>query len=204
MGVLFLALEPHPVGRAREIFLLAPGRHRQVRERGAEFRADLLVDGIEDDTGHVFDSTALDIVRLESNMRRHLLIAAAVLATAQSAGARQARPVPTYTDAYEAWDRGDYVTALERLKTLVPGSDERTFEAIALLTGELYQTREVTADGRNPQISADGTLITYEIGPLNQPPVVRAVRTQPGFPLVAEFAGSGAVISPEGGRIAYA
>lgn len=135
-------------------------------------------------------------------MRRYLLIAAAVLATAQSAGARQARPVATYADAYEAWDRGDYVTALERLKGLVPGADERTFETIALLTGELYQTREVTADGRNPAISADGTLIVYETGPANAA-VSRIVRNATGFPVVAEVQGRFARLNPAATHVTY-
>ncbi|MEX2272479.1 MAG: M20/M25/M40 family metallo-hydrolase [Vicinamibacterales bacterium] len=136
-------------------------------------------------------------------MHRYLLIAAAVLATVQSAGARQTQSGPgSFVDAYEAWDRGDYVVALERLKALVPAADEGTFEQIALLTGELYETGEVTPDGRTPSISADGALIAYEAGPANAA-TTRVVRNAPGFPVVAEFAGRGAVMDPAGRQVAY-
>src|SRR5687767_3375771 len=105
-------------------------------------------------------------------MRRHLLMAAAVLAALQPTHAWQSRQSPaTYADAYDAWDRGDYAVALERLKALVPAADETTFETIALLTGELYETREVTPDGRVPSISADGALIAFETGPATAPQI---------------------------------
>ena len=52
VAVLLLALQAKPVRRAGEVLFLAPRRHRQIRERGAELGTDLAVDGIEDDTGH--------------------------------------------------------------------------------------------------------------------------------------------------------
>ncbi|MDQ3069227.1 MAG: hypothetical protein M3R55_05800, partial [Acidobacteriota bacterium] len=74
-------------------------------------------------------------------MRRILLTALALAAALQSSPSGQsARPAPDFAYAYAAWDRGDYAVALEQLKALVPGADEATFQRIALLTGELYQT----------------------------------------------------------------
>jgi Tol biopolymer transport system component len=137
-------------------------------------------------------------------MRKALSIAAAGLLALQAAPAGQSsQPGPaTYAAAYEAWDRGEYVAALEGLKALVPGSDQATFEEIALLTGELYETAEVTADGRAPAFSADGSLIIYETGPLDAPET-RVVRAAAGFPAVASFAGTGAVLDRTASTIAF-
>ena len=37
-------------------------------------------------------------------------------------------------------------------------------ERVALLTGELFATTELTTDGRNPGISANGRYASYETG----------------------------------------
>lgn len=115
-------------------------------------------------------------------MRRTLLL---ILIAVSASGLAQQQGYP---EAYRAWDEGHYATALERMKALVPGADERTFEEIALLTGELYRTAEVTPDARTPSLSADGTLVAFEAGPATAPQV-RIVRNAPGFPIVDEFAG---------------
>src|SRR5262249_42953558 len=44
-----------------------------------------------------------------------------------------------------------------------PGGD-RWLRPIALATGELFETRELTADGRAPRFSPNGTLMAYETG----------------------------------------
>ncbi|HXF04592.1 MAG TPA: M20/M25/M40 family metallo-hydrolase, partial [Blastocatellia bacterium] len=64
-------------------------------------------------------------------------------------------------------------------------------------TGELYRTAEITADGRAPRFSPDGTLIVYETGPRSAP-VTRLIRADDSRSVVAELAGSGAVFSPSG------
>ncbi|HUF23150.1 MAG TPA: hypothetical protein VMN81_03400, partial [Vicinamibacterales bacterium] len=137
-------------------------------------------------------------------MRRLALLILISTALAQTGPAAQPAPAQNagYIDAYTAWDEGHYVVALERLKALLPGADEATFEHIALLTGELYQTHEVTADGRNPSLSLDGTLIAYETGS-GGAAATRIVRNAPGFPLVVSFTGTGAVIGPTSKQIAY-
>src|SRR5688500_16924268 len=50
-----------------------------------------------------------------------------------------------------AWDRGDYITALQAYARLLSSPNAaQHLESIALTTGELYQTVEITADGRAP------------------------------------------------------
>ena len=141
-------------------------------------------------------------------MRRHVLIATVLIITAIGAGiqaihpadAQQPRPAAgAYAEAYDAWDRGDYAVALERLKALAAGADDATFEAIALLTGELYQTREITPDARNPSLAAGGHVL-YETGQANAP-VTRVVG--PDLKIVLEFPGRGAVADAALKNIAY-
>src|SRR5262249_52968532 len=84
--------------------------------------------------------------------------------------AQRAAPVPvaaqpTLDAASAAWERGEYTAALNRYLYLLaaPGGD-RWLRPIALATGELFETRELTADGRAPRFSPNGTLIAYETG----------------------------------------
>ena len=49
---LFLALQPQPAGGADELLVLAPGRHRKVRVRRAQFGVDLTVDGFDNTLVH--------------------------------------------------------------------------------------------------------------------------------------------------------
>jgi Tol biopolymer transport system component len=137
-------------------------------------------------------------------MRRLVLLILVSIALVQAGATAQPAPAQNalYIDAYTAWDEGDYVVALERLKVLLPAADEATFEQIALLTGELYQTTEITADGRNPSLSPDGTLIAYETG-TGDAAATRIVRNAPGFPLVGGFNSTGAVLSPTSKQVAY-
>ena len=102
-----------------------------------------------------------------------------------------------------AWARGDYVTALTTYQQILDSPEaERSLEPIALQTGELFRTTELTTDGAAPQFSPDGRYLTYETGP----PAARVVRLLPADgstdPL-AELPGSGAVFSQDGRKLAY-
>src|SRR5690348_5755608 len=67
--------------------------------------------------------------------------------------------------ANDAWERGDFVAALnEYIQILSAPGGEKWLDPIALTTGELFQTRELTADGRAPRFSPDGAFIVYETG----------------------------------------
>ena len=67
--------------------------------------------------------------------------------------------------AADAWDQGDYVAALTTYQELLAGPDAaRVLEAIALQTGELYRSIELTTDGGNPVFSPDGRQFSFETG----------------------------------------
>src|SRR5262245_48616269 len=69
------------------------------------------------------------------------------------------------TTADIAWDRGDYPRALtEYLALLDTAPSPDVLEAIALQTGELFKTTELTTDGGAPRFSPDGRYLSYEIG----------------------------------------
>src|SRR5262245_47758790 len=102
-----------------------------------------------------------------------------------------------------AWERGDYVTALSAYQQLLSSPEaDRVLEPIALQTGELFHTTELTTDGTSPQFSPDSRFITYETGAA----LTRIIRILPAdgsTKPIAELSGFGAVFSPDGSRLAY-
>src|SRR4029450_6929053 len=70
-----------------------------------------------------------------------------------------------YDAATSAWQRGDYIDALNGYIQVLnaPGGDAY-LERIALTTGGLDRTRELTADGRSGRFSPDGRFLVYETG----------------------------------------
>src|SRR3981189_326755 len=99
-------------------------------------------------------------------MRRYVFTSVFLLATA--AGIHALAPVTTsgrhaYDAATDAWEGGDYIAALKGNTGVPtrPGGDA-FLDPIALRTGELFKTRELTADGRAGRFSPDGTLLVYE------------------------------------------
>ncbi len=102
-----------------------------------------------------------------------------------------------------AWDRGDYVTALTTyLQILDANPPDASLEAIALQTGELFRTIQLTDDGKAPLFAPDGRHFTYETGPAAAP-VTRLVQTEEATKPLAEFKGFGATFSPDGAELAY-
>jgi Tol biopolymer transport system component len=124
---------------------------------------------------------------------------AAVIATVSG----QQAPKPGFDTATLAWDRGDYVTALVAYKGLLsaPGG-ERWLEPIALQTGELFETREITADGANPRFSPDGRFLAHEAG-AGAARVTRVVESATGFRLVADVKGHSLAFLPPGDRVVF-
>jgi len=113
-----------------------------------------------------------------------------------------AEPAPDWRSAYEAWDLGRYEEALSAMQALLPAADAATLEAIALTTGELYVTSEITSDGRNPVFAGNTGLMVYERG--GQGDASLHVVDVTGTPReVATFAGRAAAISADGRHIAY-
>ena len=63
------------------------------------------------------------------------------------------------------WDRGDYVSALTTYQELLAGPDAAAaVEPIALQTGELYRTTELTRDGAAPVFAPDSRHFSFETG----------------------------------------
>ena len=133
-------------------------------------------------------------------MKRTLLasaaIAAALLTPVQG---RSSNPV--LVEANLAWERGDYVAALTGYLKLLD-SDAESLEPIALQTGELYHSTELTTDGAAPRFSPDGRFIVYETGagPRRHTRLVPA-----GTPAgeATDLPGFGVVFSPDGSKLAY-
>ena len=75
-------------------------------------------------------------------------------------------------------------------------------EAIALQTGELYRTTELTTDGAVPRFSPDGRTLLYETG-AGLGKRTRIVPANGTTVPVTELHGFGAAYSPDGTRLAY-
>ena len=131
-----------------------------------------------------------------------VLTAAGVAALWITASAARVDDAPLDAAAL-AWERGDYVAALTTyLQVLDSQNGDEAFEAIALQTGELFQTTEITADGNAPAFSADGKYLTYEVGTALARRT-RLVSSATPATVLAEMKGSGAVFSPDGSKLAY-
>ncbi|HVL69974.1 MAG TPA: M20/M25/M40 family metallo-hydrolase [Vicinamibacterales bacterium] len=103
----------------------------------------------------------------------------------------------------DAWDRGQYVEALKTyLQILDSPAAADAFETIALQTGELFQTVELTADGDAPAFSSDGRHMLYETGALPDRRIRVMAASEPRR-ILFEVPGHRAVFSPDGTRLAY-
>ena len=99
--------------------------------------------------------------------------------------------------------RGDYRTALSGYLRLLDSPDAASvLEPIALRTGELYETTELTRDGAVPQFSPDGKYILYENGTDCHPRHPHRQHRRPDA-VVSELRGSGASFSPDSAKVAY-
>jgi hypothetical protein len=104
---------------------------------------------------------------------------------------------------FRAWDAGRYIEATDALRSLlVPGVARAWIDSVAVLTGERFETVELTADGGRPIWSADGQTIAYESG-LPASRVTRVVRRNAPTKVLVEVPGSGAALSPSGALVAW-
>jgi len=109
----------------------------------------------------------------------------------------------SFATANDAWERGDYIAALNGYIGLLtaPGGD--TFlEPIAQTTGEVFQTRELTTDGRAPRFSPDGRFLVYETG-LETSRRTKILRNDATRAEIADLAGVSATFSPQMTQVAY-
>src|SRR5262245_30056948 len=120
-------------------------------------------------------------------------------------------PSPTLAGADDDWDRGDYVAALTAYQQLLNGPDAASLlEPIALQTGELFRTTELTTDGANPTFAGDGRHFSFETGPgVSAGTASGAVRithvraTANPASDVATLDGGDASFCPDGRRVAF-
>jgi hypothetical protein len=119
-----------------------------------------------------------------------------------TAGA-QAPDRPEISAASADWDRGEFVAALNAYKAILaaPGGDA-WLEPIALRTGELFRTQDVTSDGASPRFSPDGRFVAYESGAGGSRRTV-VVETGASLRVVTSVSGAGAAFAPAGDRLAY-
>ncbi|HEX8385572.1 MAG TPA: M20/M25/M40 family metallo-hydrolase [Rubricoccaceae bacterium] len=132
-------------------------------------------------------------------------LAVAALWPSASSGQTPGSPLEAGFDSvYFAWDRGDYVEALEGAERVLtaPGGDA-WLERLALLTGELYDVRELARDGRAARWSPDGRHAAYEAG-AGDGARIRVVAVEAaGVRDVATVEGRGAAFSPDGRHVAF-
>ncbi len=135
-------------------------------------------------------------------MHTPAVLATLVVLASLSPAARRAPATPLETAA-RAWDAGDYVTALTTYLQILDSPDYAgALEPIALQTGELFHTIELTPDGDAPRFSPDGRHFVYESGAL--PRRKTHLWTAAGTPQrVAELAGIRPWFSPDGTKLAY-
>ncbi len=139
--------------------------------------------------------------RVHQLMTRRLLISAALCAAVGIPVWARLSDTPLQ-EAALAWDRGDYTTALKTYLQLLDSPDASSvLEPIALQTGELYRSTELTDDGDAPIYSPDGGHVAFETGV----GLARKTRVLPadGSGGVVELPGFGASFSIDGSRIAY-
>jgi Tol biopolymer transport system component len=137
-------------------------------------------------------------------MKKILVLTIALLLLSPLTGINgQEANVADLRAANEAWDDGKYTVALRAyLRLLQSQAGDQFVEPIAMQTGELFQTEEITADGRAPRLSPDGSVIAYETGDASAI-VTRLVQVAGERAVVAELPGIGAVFSPSGKKVAY-
>ena len=102
-----------------------------------------------------------------------------------------------------AWDTGDFVRALDEFKAVLKSTDRlRYFEPIALITGELFQVKDVAPDGRSVRVSPDGRFGAYETGAAAAG-VTRIFALDDPSKVLLEIKGRGFVFSPIASAAAY-
>lgn len=100
-----------------------------------------------------------------SHLLRSIAVACTLMMSAFQAGWGQASLREKFAEAWAAWDEGRFLPALDILEALVSGPEgDLLRREIALLTGELHPSEELSRDGRAVRWSPDGTFLAFERG----------------------------------------
>lgn len=135
---------------------------------------------------------------------RTFWLACAALMVLSGRVASQTSPRVQFDSAAYAWQAGRYVEALERLERLLAGPSRDTLLApIALLTGELYRTREIAPDASDPRWNRDGSMLAFEIGGDSARRSVLLNLSESGPLRPDTVPGYAATFAPDGAEIAY-
>jgi hypothetical protein len=134
---------------------------------------------------------------------RSLAVVAGLVFASAGALLAQAPSRVAFDSARYAWEAGRYPEALQRLERLLTGASRDSLLApIALLTGELYRTRELAPDASDPRWSPDGSLLAYEIGGDSARRSVLLAANDAGA-RPDTLPGYAAAFSPNGSQLAY-
>jgi len=139
-------------------------------------------------------------------MKSSSLLSVLLFVSAGPLAAQQPPTSPTaatYDQAAQDWARGNYPTALQRLMTVVVAPDGGAYlERVALLTGELYRTTEITTDGRGVRWGTTGKFASYEVG-TGRTRVTRVLDMSAAPRQIAEVRGSNFIFAPGDQTAAY-
>ena len=108
-----------------------------------------------------------------------------------------------FEKAYQAWDRGDYVPALQGFEDILKSPDaDRWLERIASITGELYRVTELAPDGSGISFSPSGRYAVYETG--TRPAVVsHIIDVEKQLARAADVSGFNLIFAPGRDAAAY-
>ena len=125
-----------------------------------------------------------------------------LLTFAQPSHAMQLTHQEQMQEATIAWEMGKYPDALQAFLRLIEGPNSATyFDRIALITGELFHTYELTTDGAAARVSPDGRFVAFENG---ESRMINIVDVRAGMKQVASIAGGSSIaFSPQSGKMAY-
>jgi Tol biopolymer transport system component len=135
-------------------------------------------------------------------MHRVIALAAALAAVVGITPSRGAADTPRQS-AWLAWERGDYVQALTTYLDILQSPEaDAALEEIALQTGELFHTTELTSEGLAPDFAPGGRWIAYETGS-GAARRLRLLHASPPYGVATELTGFGGAFSPDGATLAY-
>ncbi len=105
-----------------------------------------------------------------------------------------------WEQSLDAWDSGKFVTALEDFKKILNGPmADDYFQEIALITGELYKTTEISKDGRSVKFSPGGRYISYE----SDQKTIHIIDIRGENRAKSEFEGKNVLFSPDESEVVF-